>query len=360
MLMAWNYYMKYLTEKNNKYLYGYPNWKYKAFFVLVFGFIAILITGFIGLNFGTISIQPQKILSILWHHNTNDSLGIIIWELRIPRLIMAMLAGMTLAGVGGAFQGILRNPLADPYILGVSAGAALGACTGIALQYITGTYLTNILPIFALIGSFISMFLVYFFSRNKSHLPMTDLLLAGVAVNFFFSALITLLLAVSNRELHSMIFWLMGDLSNSSWQKISIIFLPVFAGSFLLIFSSLELNAMALGEEEALHLGIQTEKLRLRIFVIGSVMIAIVVSFTGLIGFVGLVIPHIARLIVGPDHRIMLPVSALIGAIFLILCDTIARTVLAPTEIPIGAITAIIGAPLFIHLLKRRNENNEY
>ena len=360
MWTPWNCSMKYSSKQSKNNLYGYPNWRTKAFFVLSFGFLSIFIIGFIGLNFGTISIQPQKIFSILWHHKTDDSLGLIIWELRIPRLIMAMLTGMTLAGVGGAFQGILRNPLADPYILGVSAGAALGACSSIALQYVTGLYLMHILPVFALLGASLSILLVYLFSRKKNHLPMTDLLLAGVAVNFFFSALITILLAVSSRELHSMVFWLMGDLSTANWQKISLIILPVFLGSFLLIFSSLELNAMALGEEEALHLGIQTEKLRLKIFLIGSVMIAIVVSFTGLIGFVGLVIPHIARLVVGPDHRIMLPVSALIGAAFLIFCDTMARTIIAPTEIPIGAITAIIGAPLFIHLLKRRSETNEY
>jgi len=352
--------MKYLPEKNNKNLYGYPNWRYKAFLILFFGLMAIIIIGFVGLNFGTISIQPGEILSIVWNHKTNDSLGLIIWELRIPRLIMGILTGMTLSIVGGAFQGILRNPLADPYILGVSAGAALGACTGIALQYITGVYFTNILPIFALTGSFVSILLVFLFSRKKARLPVTDLLLAGVAVNFFFSALITLLLAISNREIHSMVFWLMGDLSSANWQKISLVVLPVFIGSLLLIFSSLELNAMALGEEEALHLGIQTEKLRLKIFLIGSVMIGIVVSFTGLIGFVGLVIPHIARILVGPDHRIMLPVSALIGSAFLVLCDTVGRTIIAPTEIPIGAITAIVGAPLFIHLLKRRNENIEY
>jgi iron complex transport system permease protein len=218
----------------------------------------------------------------------------------------------------------------------------------------------HILPVFALIGALISISLVYLLSRKKSHLPMADLLLAGVAVNFFFSAIITLLLAISRREIHSMVFWLMGDLSTASWQKVSFIFLPVFLGTLLLISSSLELNAMALGEEEALHLGVQTEKLRLRIFFIGSVMIAIAVSFTGLIGFVGLVIPHIARLLVGPDHRIMLPVSALAGSIFLIICDTIARSIIAPTEIPIGAITALVGAPIFIHLLKRRNETDEY
>lgn len=352
--------MKSLLKPENNNLYGYPNWRYKALFIIIFGFFAILIIGFVALNFGTITIQPQKILSIIWQHKKDDSLGLIIWELRIPRLIMAMLTGMTLACVGGGFQGILRNPLADPYILGVSAGAALGACSAIALQYITGLYLTPIVPIFALIGAFLSISLVYLLSRKKSHLPMADLLLAGVAVNFFFSAIITLLLAISRKEIHSMVFWLMGDLSSANWQKISIIFMPVFLGILLLTSSSLELNAIALGEEEALHLGIQTEKLRLKIFFIGSVMIAIVVSFTGLIGFVGLVIPHIARLLVGPDHRIMLPVSALAGAVFLIICDTLARSIMAPTEIPVGAITALVGAPIFIHLLKRRNENNGY
>jgi iron complex transport system permease protein len=352
--------MKSLVQPEKNSLYGYPNWRTKAFFIIIIGFLAILVIGFIALNFGTIAIHPQKILSILWHHNTDDSLGLIIWELRIPRLIMAMLTGMTLACVGGSFQGILRNPLADPYILGVSAGAALGACSAIALQYATGLYLMNILPLFALLGAFLSIFLVYLLSRKKAHLPMSDLLLAGVAVNFFFSAIITLLLAISRREIHSMVFWLMGDLSTASWSKISLIFLPVFIGTLLLISSSLELNAMALGDEEALHLGIQAERLRIKIFLIGSVMIAIVVSFTGLIGFVGLVIPHIARLLVGPDHRIMLPVSALAGSAFLIICDTIARSIIAPTEIPIGAVTALIGAPLFIHLLQRRNETDEY
>ncbi|MFZ2330469.1 MAG: iron ABC transporter permease [Atribacterota bacterium] len=352
--------MKFSTKSEKNSLYGYSNWRYKAILIIVAGFLAILVIGFIGLNFGTIAIQPKKILSILWNHKTDDSLGLIIWELRIPRLIMAMLTGMTLAGVGGGFQGILRNPLADPYILGVSAGAALGACSALALQYVAGLYLVPFLPFFALLGAFVSISLVYLLSRKKSHLPMSDLLLAGVAVNFFFSAIITLLLAISRREIRSMLFWLMGDLSTSSWNNIYWISLPVFLGTILLVSSSLELNAMALGEEEALHLGIQTEKLRLKIFFIGSTMIAIVVSFTGLIGFVGLVIPHIARLLVGPDHRIMLPVSALSGSIFLIICDTIARTIIAPTEIPIGVITALVGSPIFIHLLKRRNEDNEY
>ncbi len=348
--------MKSSTKPENNTIYGYSNWRYKAILIIIIGFLAILVIGFIGLNFGAIAIQPKKIFSILWHHKTDDSLGLIIWELRIPRLIMAMLTGMTLSTVGGAFQGILRNPLADPYILGVSAGAAVGACSALALQYVIGIYLVSFLPFFALMGALVSITLVYLLSRKKSYLPMSDLLLAGVAVNFFFSAIITLLLAISKREIRSMLFWLMGDLSTSSWNNIYIIILPVFLGTILLISTSLELNAMALGEEEALHLGVLTEKLRLKIFFIGSVMIAIVVSFTGLIGFVGLVIPHIARLLAGPDHRIMLPVSALAGSVFLIICDTIARTIIAPTEIPIGVVTALIGSPIFIHLLRRRSK----
>lgn len=350
--------MKFSKKPFQNNIYGYNNWRYKAISFLIAGFFAILIIGFVGLNFGAIAIQPKKILSILWNRKTDNSLGLIIWELRIPRLIMAMLTGMTLASVGGSFQGILRNPLADPYILGVSAGAALGACTALTVQYTIGIYLTPYLPFFALIGSFFSVTLVYLLSKKRSLMPISDLLLAGVAVNFFFSAIITLLLAISKRETRTMLFWLMGDLSTSSWNKIFLIFIPVFLGTILLVSFSLELNAMALGEEEALYLGIQTEKLRLKVFFIGSAMIAIVVSFTGLIGFVGLVIPHIARLLVGPDHRIMLPVSALAGSIFLIICDTLARTIIAPTEVPIGVITALVGSPLFIHLLKRRNESD--
>lgn len=352
--------MRSLVElKNNNNLYGYTNWRHKALLILIIGFFAILIVGFIGLNFGTIIIQPEKIWSIIWQHQTDNSLGLIIWELRLPRLIMAMLTGMALASVGGSFQGMLRNPLADPYILGVSAGAALGACSAIALQYTLKLYLIPYLPFFSLLGALISIALVYLLSQKQTRLSVSDLLLAGVAINFFFSAIITLLLATSKQGTHTMLFWLMGDLSTANWQKISWVILPVFLGTLLLISSSLELNAMALGEEEALHLGVQTEKFRIKIFLIGSLMIALIVSFTGLIGFVGLVIPHIARLLVGPDHRIMLPVSALAGSVFLIICDTIARSLIAPIEIPIGAITAILGAPFFIHLLKRRNNINE-
>jgi iron complex transport system permease protein len=342
---------KSLQEKE---ISGYTNWRKKLILMLLGGSLGILGVSLICLNFGVVSINPKDIISLLLNGTPDKTKSLIIWQLRAPRIVIAALTGAALSTVGGAFQGILRNPLADPYILGVSAGAALGACVGIALQYATGYYLASYLPLFAFLGAMFSLYLVYISSKISYSANSTGLLLAGVAITFLFSALITVLLALSKRELHSMIFWLMGDLSTADWKKISLITLPVIIGCLLLFFSSLDLNALSLGEEEALHLGINTGKLRMRIFFIGSIIIATVVSFTGLIGFVGLIIPHIARLLIGPDHRVMLPASALLGAIFLILCDTLARMVISPSEIPIGAITALVGAPMFIYLLRRK------
>ena len=335
---------------------GFINWKKKLILIVLFGSLIVLITGIFCLNFGVVTITPRDIMHLLINGTQDKTTNLIIWQLRAPRIVLGALTGAALSTVGGAFQGILRNPLADPYILGVSAGAALGACIGIAFQYITGYAFASYLPLFAFLGAMLSLYLVYKSSKISYSANSTGLLLSGVAITFLFSALITVLLALSRRELHSMIFWLMGDLSAANWKKISIIFLPVFIGNAMLFFSALDLNALSLGEEEALHLGINTGRLRIRIFLIGSVIIATVVSFTGLIGFVGLIIPHIARLLVGPDHRIMLPIAAFLGAVFLILCDILARILLAPTEIPIGAITAIVGVPLFIYLLRRKNQ----
>jgi iron complex transport system permease protein len=342
---------KSLQEKE---IADYTNWRKKLILMLLGGILGILGVSLICLNFGVVSINPKDIISLLLNGTADKTKSLIIWQLRAPRIVLAALTGAALSTVGGAFQGILRNPLADPYILGVSAGAALGACVGIALQYATGYYLASYLPLFAFLGAMFSLYLVYISSKISYSANSTGLLLAGVAITFLFSALITVLLALSKRELHSMLFWLMGDLSTADWKKISLITLPVIIGCLLLFFSSLDLNALSLGEEEALHLGINTGKLRMRIFFIGSIIIATVVSFTGLIGFVGLIIPHIARLLIGPDHRVMLPASALLGAIFLILCDTLARMVISPSEIPIGAITALVGAPMFIYLLRRK------
>jgi len=345
-------------NKSSKEIAGYTNWRKKLILMIIWGSFSIVIIDFICINFGVVSIHPKEILSLLWGSSPDKTNSLIIWQLRFPRIIMASLTGIALSTVGGAFQGILRNPLADPYILGVSAGAALGACTAIFLQYATGYFLTPYLPLFALTGAMLSIYLVYMTAKVRYRLPLEGLLLSGVTITFLFSAIITILIALSEKGLHSMVFWLMGDLSTANWNKIAIVTFPVIVGCLAFFFFSLDLNALSLGEEEALHLGVNIKKLRLRIFIIGSIIIASVVSFTGLIGFVGLVVPHIARLLVGPDHRVMLPTSALLGAIFLPLCDTLARTIVAPSEIPIGAITALIGAPVFIHLLRRKSTKN--
>ncbi|MBA7543418.1 Hemin transport system permease protein HmuU [subsurface metagenome] len=345
-------------NKSSREIAGYTNWRKKLILMIIWGSFSIVIIDFICLNFGVVSIHPKEILSLLWGSSPDKTNSLIIWQLRFPRIIMASLTGIALSTVGGAFQGILRNPLADPYILGVSAGAALGACTAIFLQYATGYFLTPYLPLFALTGALLSIYLVYMTAKVRYRLPLEGLLLSGVTITFLFSAIITILIALSEKGLHSMVFWLMGDLSTANWNKIAIVTFPVIVGCLAFFFFSLDLNALSLGEEEALHLGVNIKKLRLRIFIIGSIIIASVVSFTGLIGFVGLVVPHIARLLVGPDHRVMLPTSALLGAIFLPLCDTLARTIVAPSEIPIGAITALIGAPVFIHLLRRKSTKN--
>jgi iron complex transport system permease protein len=350
--------MKYSMNKSSKEIAGYTNWRKKLILMIIWGSFSIVIIDFICINFGVVSIHPKEILSLLWGSSPDKTNSLIIWQLRFPRIIMASLTGIALSTVGGAFQGILRNPLADPYILGVSAGAALGACTAIFLQYATGYFLTPYLPLFALTGALLSIYLVYMTAKVRYRLPLEGLLLSGVTITFLFSAIITILIALSEKGLHSMVFWLMGDLSTANWNKIAIVTFPVIVGCLAFFFFSLDLNALSLGEEEALHLGVNIKKLRLRIFIIGSIIIASVVSFTGLIGFVGLVVPHIARLLVGPDHRVMLPTSALLGAIFLPLCDALARTIVAPSEIPIGAITALIGAPVFIHLLRRKSTKN--
>ncbi len=345
-------------NKSSKEIAGYTNWRKKLILMIIWGSFSIVIINFICLNFGVVSIHPKEIFSLLWGNSLDKTNSLIIWQLRFPRIIMASLTGIALSTVGGAFQGILRNPLADPYILGVSAGAALGACLAIFLQYATGYFFAPYIPLFALTGAMLSIYLVYMTAKVRYRLPLEGLLLSGVTITFLFSAIITILIALSEKGLHSMVFWLMGDLSTANWNKITIVTFPVIVGCLTFFFFSLDLNALSLGEEEALHLGVNIKKLRLRIFIIGSIIIASVVSFTGLIGFVGLVVPHIARLLVGPDHRVMLPTSALLGAIFLPLCDTLARTIIAPSEIPIGAITALIGAPVFIHLLRRKSTKN--
>lgn len=277
----------------------------------------------------------------------------IISQIRLPRILISVFVGIALACAGVIFQGIFRNPMADPYIIGVSAGASLGATVGLII--VSGVKLLSIssASIFAFAGAIGVTFLVYNISRIRAKISVVTLLLAGVALSSLISAINSFILIFRSQDMAKVIFWLMGGLTSASWQQFYIIapvitVLLVFAGFFLK-----DLNLISLGDERASQLGVETEKVKKILLVLASLIAAAAVSVSGIIGFVGLITPHIMRLIVGPDHKALYPASAIAGAIVLLFSDTLARTVLQPREIPVGIITSIIGVPFFIYLLLR-------
>lgn len=276
----------------------------------------------------------------------------IVWNLRLPRVFLALIVGAMLSTSGVAFQGILRNPLADPYILGVSTGAAFGAALAIVFFQGSSFFGQSVLPLFAFVGGLLSLAFVFTLSKHNGQFERETLILAGVVVQALLGAFLSFLIAVSGQQMQEIIFWMMGSLASSTWQDVMTLLPYLLIGLVYLLFQKRELNAIALGERAATHLGINVERKKIIILVIGSLLATSAVSIVGIIGFVGLIIPHLMRLLVGPDHRILLPVSTLAGAVFLLWSDTIARTLLQSQEIPIGVITAFVGAPFFAYLLK--------
>lgn len=276
-----------------------------------------------------------------------------ILQVRLPRVILGIFAGSSLAIVGAALQGILLNPLADPYILGISSGAAFG----VALAIVLGIATSVTIPILGFLGALLSIFLVFHLARFEGRMSRDTLLLTGVLVGFFFSSLVTLTLVLRGEELRRITYLLMGNLGFIFTQRDLPIFF-FFAGlvlicSFLIYAYSRELNLLALGEEGAMQMGVEAEALKKILFFASALSIGAVVAFCGAIGFVGLIVPHVTRILVGPDHRILLPASFLMGAIFVLLADAIARTV-APVELPVGVVTSLFGVPFFIYLLRKR------
>jgi iron complex transport system permease protein len=317
----------------------------------------------LAVSLGAVSIPLSKSWAILLHHffglasssdgNARDAS--IILDLRFPRVIAGALVGAALSIAGSVFQALLRNPLADPYVLGVSSGAAVGAVLAILFglgSMILGSYA---IPGAAFVGALLTLLFVYFLARSQGRIPAQTMLLAGVIVSAFFSAIIMFLISVTSDErLYNVTFWLMGNLEPVASQALGVIFLYLLAGSAILFSLARDLNLMALGEETACELGVDVERVKKTAFVFASLITGAVVSVSGLIGFVGLVVPHLVRMIWGPDHRFLLPASALVGAMLLVLADTIARTIMAPSEIPVGVVTAMGGAPFFVYLLRRK------
>lgn len=276
----------------------------------------------------------------------------ILFSIRFPRIIFAGIVGSSLSVAGVVFQALLRNPLADPYILGISGGSAVGAIIGI----LVGTdFLFLSIPGLAFTGALLTIFPLFGIAFTKKELQPNTLLLSGVIVNTFFAAMVMVLISTStNTQLHSIFFWLMGDFSLVEKNDI------LFAGSFLVMGFLMiyryarSLNLIVFGEETALQLGVHVERTKILLLVIASLITAVTVSISGTIGFVGLIIPHMMRMLFGSDHRILLPASLFFGGAFMIAADTIARSVMAPNELPVGVITAICGAPYFMSLLRRK------
>ncbi len=279
----------------------------------------------------------------------------IFFVARLPRILFGALAGGSLAVAGVLFQAILRNPLATPFTLGVSSGSAFGAVLAISLGLDVVLLGVPVISIAALLGSFLTIFLVFLIARSRHTLPTFTLLLAGVTLNFIFAAMILFIQYAANfTESFLMVRWMMGGVNDADYSMIAktapVILVSVF---FLLRYAS-QLNPLAAGEEWATTRGVNVERLKVICYFFGSLLTGAVTAVSGPIGFVGLIVPHSLRLVAGPDHRILIPGSFFVGAGFLVLCDTAARTLFAPTEIPVGVITALLGGPFFIILLKRR------
>jgi iron complex transport system permease protein len=280
----------------------------------------------------------------------------IILLFRLPRVISGALVGAALATAGVIYQGIFRNPMADPYVIGSMSGASLGAALVLVLGVGISLLGVNTLQVFAFVGSILTVFVVYNISRTGSRVPVTMLLLTGIAITYFQSAIVTFLQVIaSDQILHGLTFWLIGSLaSTENWSNVWSILPLVVLGFIVAYFFSRDLNILALGEDQAQHLGVEIEKVKRILLVSGALLTAAAVSISGLIGFVGLIIPHLTRVMVGPDHRVLFPISAIVGASFLMGCDAVARIIMGIGQAPVGIVTAVSGVPFFLYLLRRK------
>ncbi|WP_425492696.1 FecCD family ABC transporter permease [Lysinibacillus agricola] len=314
----------------------------------------LIISIWCGVAIGSVHVP----LEVLWNKAADETAANILWKIRLPRVLLAGLVGASLAIAGAAFQGLLKNPLADPYTLGVSSGASVGAVMTIFFSVsipVVGHYT---LPTFSMIGAILTMVAVMGFARiiDRS-LKMETLILTGVIFSSFLGSLISLMIALSGEELRQVIGWLLGSVSMRGWPYVQMIIPFVIIGSIMLWTQRRELNVLLYGEERAKHLGVNVKRSKYLILVGGSMLTGAAVAVSGTIGFVGLVVPHMTRMLWGSDHRHLLPLSFLNGATLLIICDLIARTIIMPRELPIGVITAFIGAPVFSYIFYKQRRS---
>ncbi|MBN1763582.1 MAG: iron chelate uptake ABC transporter family permease subunit [Methanomicrobia archaeon] len=326
------------------------HWKLVMLYLLALLGVSIVLTTAIG----PVYVPPLEIVALL-----GSKLGlcevsstpheIIIFQIRLPRIFLGLLVGLSLATAGTAMQGLFKNPMADPYIIGIASGAAVGAALSmLVLPQFLSVYTR---PLMAFLGALGTIFLVYNIAKVGGRIPVDTLLLTGIAVSLFLGAVLSFMMSVAGESLHNIFFWIMGGFWLANWTQVKIIVLPILVTFGLIYLFAKDLNAMLLGEESARTLGINVEHAKQLLLILSAFITAAAVTFTGTIGFVGLIIPHITRILVGPDHRILIPASALMGGIFLVWTDALARLL---GELPVGILTAFFGAPFFIYLLKKR------
>ena len=336
-----------------------------ALTILALGLL-LLFVAVLSAAVGPADINAAEVAQMLIQHlfGMDDQLDrwppsyrMIVFQVRLPRIALAVIVGGGLAMAGATYQGLLQNSMADPYIIGVSAGASVGATIGILLRTRYFDFGLSIVTLLAFLGAVLTIFLVYNIARIGGRVPIGTLLLAGVAVSSFFSAIVSFLMVTANQSMPEIVYWMMGSLSGRNWNHVKASLPYLLLGGVVVLFYSRELNILLIGEETAQNLGVNVERVKAVLLIAGSLMAAAAVSVSGVIGFVGLIVPRSVRIVTGPEHRILLPAAGLVGAIFLVLADTAARTMLAPAELPVGVITAIAGAPFFIYLLRRQKQS---
>lgn len=321
--------------------------------------ILLLTTIFlIALAIGSVSVPLTEILKILSNNILQTNFDIdkaqnnIIFNIRLPRVILAMLVSVALSVAGATIQGIYRNPMADTGVLGISSGASFGAIVAIATGF-SSLHLFA-MPLFSVVGALITAFGIFVFASRDRQVPILTLVLTGIAISSFLGSLVSLILTTMDEgQTQSYVFWSMGSLSSTRWEHVKLVALPIIIGVLLIIKQSNDLNILMLGEEEAQSLGLCPYMVRKKMLFLVSIVTAMAVCVSGGIQFIGLVIPHILRLTIGPDNRYLIPASALGGAIFLIFCDLLARTLIVPAELPVGILTSLAGAPYFLYLIEK-------
>jgi iron complex transport system permease protein len=328
--------------------------------LLVILFLVVIVA----IKFGAVPVSlyalGRDLLNVVLHQRAGISSDyvLIIQNIRLPRILLGIIVGASLSVAGTGFQALLRNPLADPYVLGVSSGASLGAILALIVEphlSLSPLLAALLTPIGAFLGAAATVAAVYFLGRREGQIDSSTLLLGGVITGSFLSAIILFLMSTLSGSLRGFSFWMMGELSTplqkSVYWFLGIGFL-VAAGAIYTTAS--DLNLLLAGEKEAMHLGVDVPRVRIVVYIAASFLTGLAVSVSGAVGYVGLIVPHVMRFIFGSDHRTLLPTAAIGGAIAVIMADTLARTLVAPTEVPVGAVTAVIGAPLFIYLLRKR------